>query len=881
MAGAAGEFARELHAVYEAAGRPTLRRLVRLGQEQSPPAQVSDSTISGWLTGAAVPVKHTRYVLAMIAYLQPLASKSTGYQPRPEGWWQQLLAAAQEERLAARRAGRPRSAAASRRTADMPDSPGGPGAVLLGPGGRVPHVAELGLRELGVHPAARTAQQGSAPPELAEMPPYVPRDCDTEVEAAMARGGLVILEGRSAAGKSRAAAEAIRRAAPGRQLLVPRDGPAAGALAESGQPLRNAVIWLDDLERYAGDGGLDVHVLNRLCPSGRTDVVVLATLRSEARRVLETQGMPFSASAGSARRLLEAGATIRVPFRTSSAERNRAERERDDPRIAHWLDHGGDAGLAEYLAAGPAAVQRWLSGRDGAHPVGAALVSAAVDCRRARFDQPVPRELLDRLSRCYLDPRDVHRRGLPTVAEGMAWAAEPVHGATPLLISCADDHYRAFDYLADHAEQDSATPPIPVQAWRIILAHAAGDDLGAVVAGALYAAIGAQQVEIADVALIRLGEDAGVDAVAEMVANIYLMGWGNPEGYTRWLRWFAESGDLMAMVLLGDWLAEAGQPGEGEEWLRRAAGRGSTAGIARVAELLHERGESTQLELWLQDALANGQAAAVTAFAASLGGQAGPEQQDEEAERWFRHAADAGDPRAMGIVGTILAERGDASGAKHWHHEAAERGNTAAMTNLGVLHAHSGDVDAAELWFGRAAEAGAPEGAYNLGLLYQRQGGRDGDTERLFREAAGTGDAPARTALALLLHDRGDRAEMEELLGSWIENGEPEAVTDVATLLVQRGQLADAERWYDIAAQAGHGAAMNGLGNIRTSRAGTAAGMPWYKKAAERGDINAMLNLGSLYARAGGVARAREWFQRAASEGDPRAIQALRDLAES
>jgi TPR repeat protein len=875
-AGAAGEFARELHAVYEAAGRPTLQRLVRLGQEQSPAAEVADSTISGWLTGAAVPVKHARYVMAMITYLQLLASKNAGYQPRPEGWWQQLLRAAQEERLAARRAGRPRKAAGPGRAADVPGSATLPGAVLLGPGGCVPRIAELSLRELGVHPAARPGPQAAAL-ELAEMPAYVPRDCDAEVEAALAGGGLVILEGRSAAGKSRAAAEAIRRAAPERQLLIPHDGAAAIALAESGQPLRNTVIWLDDLERYAGDGGLDVHILNRLCPPGRTDVVVLATLRSEARRALESRQMPFSASEGSARRLLEAGVTVRVPFTTSDAERDQAEGQRDDPRIARWLDHGGDASLPEFLAAGPAAVRRWLSGRDGAHLVGAALVSAAVDCRRARFDQPVPRDLLDRLYRCYLDPRDVHRSGLPAAAEGMAWATEPVHGASSLLISYADEHYRAFDYLADHAEQDSATPPIPADAWRIILAHATGDDLGAVVAGAMYAAVGAQQIEIADMALIRLGEDAGVDAVAEMVSAMYLLGWGNLEAFTRWLRRFAESGDPTAMGLLGDRLLDGGQDGEGEEWLRRAAEHGDVPAICRRAELLHERGESTQLEHWLHDALANGHATAVTAFAVSLSNQG----QDQEAERWFRQAADASDPRAMGIVGTILYERGDSSGAEHWHRLAAERGNTAAMINLGIMHVRSGDLAAAELWLGRAAEAGEPTAAYNLGLLYRQQGGRDDDAERMFREAAEAGDAPAVTALALMLHDRGDLAGVEELLNAAIGKGHADAVTHFATSLAQQGQLADAERWYRAAAQADHAPAMNGLGNICTMRAGSAAGRPWYEKAAERGDTNAMLNLGCLNARAGDVARAREWFQQAAANGDERATQELRDLAES
>ncbi|MEU5108219.1 tetratricopeptide repeat protein [Streptomyces sp. NPDC021354] len=106
-------FRAELTAVYEAAGSPTLMRLVRLGQEQKPPVKVAASTIHGWLNGPAVPGgTHTRYFLALTAFLQGRAAASgSSYVTRSQARWQELLRNAREERDAAR-GGRPRTVSA-------------------------------------------------------------------------------------------------------------------------------------------------------------------------------------------------------------------------------------------------------------------------------------------------------------------------------------------------------------------------------------------------------------------------------------------------------------------------------------------------------------------------------------------------------------------------------------------------------------------------------------------------------------------------------------------------------------------------------------------------------------------------------------------------
>ncbi|MFF8234792.1 ATP-binding protein [Streptomyces caelestis] len=113
MSGAVDRFGTELRSLYEAAGKPTLSRLVRLGLDQVPPLRISDSTLSAWLNAGHVPGPGAkeRYFLLLVAQLNPLAAKN-GHPTRPEGAWAALLKTAREERRD-RRGGRPRTAAGS------------------------------------------------------------------------------------------------------------------------------------------------------------------------------------------------------------------------------------------------------------------------------------------------------------------------------------------------------------------------------------------------------------------------------------------------------------------------------------------------------------------------------------------------------------------------------------------------------------------------------------------------------------------------------------------------------------------------------------------------------------------------------------------------
>lgn len=132
-----------------------------------------------------------------------------------------------------------------------------------------------------------------------------------------------------------------------------------------------------------------------------------------------------------------------------------------------------------------------------------------------------------------------------------------------------------------------------------------------------------------------------------------------------------------------------------------------------------------------------------------------------EAIRWYRAAADAGDPRAQFYLGVRL-EQGiegtpDPEAAAEWFGRAAEQGHTAAQLKLaGLLYRGDGvDRDRARAaeWYRQAADGGSPRAAFNLGLMAERGDGLPRDAElaaSMFEQAADGGVAAARLKLAVI-----------------------------------------------------------------------------------------------------------------------------------
>lgn len=233
-----------------------------------------------------------------------------------------------------------------------------------------------------------------------------------------------------------------------------------------------------------------------------------------------------------------------------------------------------------------------------------------------------------------------------------------------------------------------------------------------------------------------------------------------PAARDAWTR-AANLGNPAAMThiakMLADGVGAAADPREALKWFRKAADLGDLEAMTYLGAL-HEWGELGETDLdqaaqWYRRAAAAGQLQAMTNLAGLLL-RGGNEDDVPEARRLLSHAAEARYPVAMNGMGELCRVRDkDDQEAERWFREAAERGNAAAMVNLGTMYQErpgAGPAAAAQL-YRRAADLGHADAMFRLGELYLRGAGVDQDfseATRLFVQAAALGHAGARAKLA-------------------------------------------------------------------------------------------------------------------------------------
>jgi tetratricopeptide (TPR) repeat protein len=311
---------------------------------------------------------------------------------------------------------------------------------------------------LGTHRAAPAEAGAGDTADSASAPAYIPRDQDGELRELLAAGGFVLLVGDSTAGKTRMAFEALHATLPDHSLIAPDGMDAIPDAVSQAADERRCVLWLDDLERFLGPGGITAADLARLLSDTGQHRVIVATIRAaEQARLTADLRDDDRAWQGlrDVREVLDQARQIRIARLFTMSELERAKTRDWDPRIADAIEHADTRGVAEWLAAGPLLLGDWERARSSTTETlaqGAAIVTAAVDLRRAGYLSPIPRDLLGDVHGHYLDDAEPAR--VPRELPGEAWAwATTRRAATRLLTPAGDNRVGVFDYLTDTAQR--------------------------------------------------------------------------------------------------------------------------------------------------------------------------------------------------------------------------------------------------------------------------------------------------------------------------------------------------------------------------------------------------------------------------------------------
>jgi TPR repeat protein len=527
------------------------------------------------------------------------------------------------------------------------------------------------------------------------------------------------------------------------------------------------------------------------------------------------------------RELLDSAQMIRLSRKLSGSEQVRAaEAARDDARIAAAIVAGAEGiGLAEFLAAAPRLWERWRNGwSSDVRPAGAAIVAAAIDCRRAWLVRPASEQLLRDLYRAYLDDQAAGLLGPDAFETGLAWALTPVH-ATSALLSRRGDGYRVFDYLLDRIQRDPRAAPVPEATWNRLIRDLPAD----AAAGIGFAAYAAGRTEAAEAAF-RTGMTASdPHAVTQSIDGLGLVHRrkGELDEAERCFRQVVDreghntltGTGLAAAGSLGRLLLERGDRAaddEAETWLRRAARGGFPYDLIDLGRLLRDRGEHHEAADLFRRAAASGSATG----SIELGHLLSDRGDAQGAEQAFQQAAGRGSADAAALLGEILLRRGDEEQAIRWLRVAAIAGDLDAANQLASVLADRNELTEARGWLENAADAGDAPAAYNLAMLLLDWGDTAG-AEHRFRQAAQAGGFVAANNLAGLLMDRGEVDEAERWLHMILAAGEedltahqselsaPEdlrvtAKLNLAAVAVRRRRFREAVRWYAGAAADGN-----------------------------------------------------------------------------
>ncbi|WP_345657994.1 tetratricopeptide repeat protein [Streptomyces siamensis] len=647
------------------------------------------------------------------------------------------------------------------------------------------------------------------------LPEYIPRGIDADIRAWIKghtkTGGLIVLVGDAAAGKTRCLYEALRAEVPDWRMPEVETGSQLNALVHEGVDLSRSVVWLDELQNFFADEVVTAASVRQLVLGRHGPVLLAATIRAQEldRLLLVASPADSAVSSGGpetighhhARQVMkmlarwsprggvaERAIRFHLDSRLGADELARARAISEiDPRIEIALHGAEDGRVIATLAGAPELIDRWTLDTAG-DPRGQAVITAAVVARRCGHPEPIPSSVLEPIAVLHLSGCSEAPLPADWLLTALAWAESPITGRIRALRRSAAgsgevDGFRVSDVLLQHSYglARGLVDPLVLRddTWAALLEHAEPSALSDI--GSAADAVG--KVEQA----LRAWQSA---AAANDLRAMFRLGWfyakrGEYRNGTVWFQQAAERQLSPAMVGLAFCLRELDEPAQEERWLRRAVELNSPGAMVNLGLTLFARGDTAEGEAMYRRAADLGEAVAM----ANLGYRLRERGDLGEAEEWNRRGAVLGHPGAMENLASILWERGDVAQALEWYRRGAERALTFMEESPTFFRP----------WPGESRDQGVSDTILGLAQMLLEQAGMDQieEAERWFRVIAERGDPRAAAALANVHAGRGDMDGVRIWRRAAAEAAEGHLTRNRASMLTSYGE-AGVQRHVDI-----------------------------------------------------------------------------------
>ncbi|MFE9407006.1 restriction endonuclease [Streptomyces sp. NPDC006530] len=709
------------------------------------------------------------------------------------------------------------------------------------------------------------------------LPSYFRRPFDDELDSAVnqalaGRSAMKVLLGDSSTGKTRAAWEAIQRLPEGWRLWHPAAPEDLLAAIDLVGP--RTILWLNEINRYllSGDTDQDEQVASRLTgllrDAQRGPVLVLGTAWYEHWATMTTAPRDERAQT----RSLLVRCPIRVPETFSEDELSSltAGSAAADVRMLHAARLAESGHVIQYLAGGPAQLERYETGS----PTARAVLEAAMDARRLGHSPDLPHVFLEKAAATYLTSlqRDLARPDwftraleyLSVPCRGVRGPLTPAPGASGADLP-EPTHYRLSDFVELHARRHRQLHCPAGGFWSAAVSHAASAADKVKLSRAALARGMATDAEALAMAAAEEGEGAALSTFA-----LALEDRGKTEDALPYFELAAELGDAQAQVRLA-WRYERTQLfDEAERWYRKAVESSDRVDAAvGLASILSHRGDETTAERLYCSVLDRGfyGARAVEYQARWLADR----DQHEHALHLATRSFEAGNTEALtGLAWTYRYK--DTPRAIGVFLHAMEVGDTNAARELAWLYEEEGDVARAEQFCEIAVSMGETNALRGLGMIRRSKGNYRSAAGLLWR-AYNLGVGHALPELARLREEEGKFIQAERLYRRILQEGGWSAEADLVRILETTGRTRQAEEM-----AAGSVTLIEALAHARAARGEREAAEELLIPAIHQGAPRLLLTLAALRQQRGDAEGAKQALRQAQNAGVHSAVERLAEL---